>query len=221
VDRVVQILRRQRKYASFFEWPDRATKELGLVKRLVESLESAGRCDFHSPRPGPGPNVAPDCVALNGDGHPVALEVSELVSEEAIRANQRAGSAVGGVYKHWDPAELLGGISALLRVKDSKTYHGGPFWDISVLIHTDEITIRSATYVPLLTEHAFGPFRRISDAYLLFSYDGDVGGYPHVKLVIRQARWPWHRWASRIGCWVCHGGKFEADLAQLRREAGL
>ncbi len=184
VDRLRHILRRQRRYASYFEWPHKPIKELGVVKELIKAMDSSGNMEFRSPDVGPDPNLAPDCVALDREGRPVALEVCELVSEEAIRLNQHATRLEDRVYRDWQPDDVLREIRRILEVKDSKTFHGGPYSGIVVVIHADEMTIKSDAYADLLQAQTFGPFRRITDGYFLFSYEPDVGHCPYVRLKI-------------------------------------
>ena len=35
---LIEIIKRQRKHANFFEWPQKDTKELGILKCLIESF---------------------------------------------------------------------------------------------------------------------------------------------------------------------------------------
>ena len=196
------ILAKQRKYASFFEWPDRVIMETGIVRTLCDAMERASERRFTGVRSGPHPNQAPDCVALNLRGRPVAIEVSELVSPEAIRLNQKAKLPTDRVYMDWEPRAVVGRISEILAEKDAKTYHAGPFWSIVVVIHCDEFTIKSDAYLPMLNRARFGPFRQINEVYFLFSYEPDVQGYPYTKLFLKRAFFPWRLWLARSRCWL-------------------
>ena len=72
-----------RKYAPFFEWFDKGRKELGVVEELIASLNRIKQEQFHTPQlcdPDP-----PDCICLNESGEVVAIEVSEVVCEDAAR----------------------------------------------------------------------------------------------------------------------------------------
>jgi len=147
-------------------------------------MQASGLTTFHSPQVGPGPHKAPDCVALTLSSHPIALEARELVSEEAIRVNQKAKSINDYVYKDWEPAEVLSEVAKILAEKDDKTYYGGPYWDIAVVIHTDEPTINSETYNAVLAACHFGSFKQVSKAYFLFPYEPGTGYCPYVELRI-------------------------------------
>ena len=74
-------------------------EEWGVLQCLKESLESQGRpllADSQDSRPSDDP---PDFEALDAEGGRVAVEVTELVSEDAIHAHK-----AGAVYDFavWD-----------------------------------------------------------------------------------------------------------------------
>lgn len=89
-----------RRYASFFEWYDKGTKELGVAETLVEALTQAGESGLHSPIEfSPDP---PDCVCQDANGDLVAIEVAEVVCERAARLVAQGHD----VYRVWQPGEL-------------------------------------------------------------------------------------------------------------------
>ena len=59
--------RRSKGYASFFDWPDKPIKELGIVRDLLDSIETDGGnhgiVKLHHHRPDP-----PDCVGTSANG---------------------------------------------------------------------------------------------------------------------------------------------------------
>lgn len=191
------IISKQRKYASFFEWPDRVIKETGIVRTLCEAMERAGEARFSDLQAGPHPNQAPDCVARNDRGQRIAIEVSELVSSEAIKLNQKAKLPTDRVYMDWEPQDVVSHVATILAGKDSKTYHGGPFSTIIVVIHCDELTIKSDEYIPTLIRTHFGPFRQVDEAFFLFSYEPDAGGYPYARIWLKRSFFPWRAWLRR------------------------
>ncbi len=199
---VEDILREQRKYANFFEWPDRVIKETGIVRTLFEAMARRGEARFTKLQAGPHPNQAPDCVARTARGQRVAIEVSELVSSEAARLNQKATLPTERVYMDWEPGAVIARVADILAEKDRKVYHGGPFWNIVVVIHCDEVTIKSDTYAPIFASRSFGPFRQVDGAYFLFSYEPDSGGYPYFHLSLKRAFLPWRIWLRRARCWL-------------------
>jgi hypothetical protein len=92
---LLEKIRRVRKYASFFEWPDKKLKERSIVESLLNSMQLGGEAKYSEPIP--SPDDPADCVVSDHDGRPVAVEVTELVSAEAIRRNQQGDN----VYRQW------------------------------------------------------------------------------------------------------------------------
>ena len=167
-------------YASFFEWHDKGRKELGVVEELIEALSNCSSVQLHSPREfSPDP---PDCVCLTDSGRAVAVEVVEVVCEEATRLNAK-GSAV---VRNWRPGELTEHIGVQLRRKDNKHFHGGPYEAIIACLFTDEPMLTVVQARAELEGQSFGPFDQITAAYLLFSYEPGSQSYPHIKLTLQQ-----------------------------------
>ena len=175
IEQIAAALARRRKYAAFFEWPDKDVKELGIVRELVSSLESNAGYVLKEPRINrPDP---PDCVCSNSAGESVALEVVELVSEEAVRLNAQGHE----VYRDWRPGDLPAELSKLLATKDKKTFHGGPYSEIAVVVFTDELALTYADAAKELETIRFGRFDQIDRAFLMFSYVPGQG-YPVIAL---------------------------------------
>jgi N-methylhydantoinase A/oxoprolinase/acetone carboxylase beta subunit len=166
-------------YASFFEWHDKGRKELGVVEEMLEALNAHSSRRLHSPQEfTPDP---PDCICFTGSGEMVAIEVAEIVCEEATRLNAQ-GSAV---VRNWRPGELSAHIAAQLLNKDSKKFHGGPYLEIIACLFTDEPMITTAHARAELESQVFGPFAQLTEAYLLFSYDPGSQSYPVIRLAMR------------------------------------
>jgi hypothetical protein len=176
VERLLQVAAQTRPYASFFEWPDKEQKELGIVEELIVSLNARAGwtlSNLRSQRPDP-----PDCVCEAAGGKVVAVEVSEIVCELAASANARGER----VYRSWRPGELTDSIRTRLEEKDKKTFHGGPYNSIVACLFTDEPALTYEAALKELASQSFGPLRQISAAYLLFSYDPGTKGYPLIAL---------------------------------------
>ena len=124
----------------------------------------------------------PDCVCVNAAGESVAVEVAEVVSEEAARLTAQGNS----VARVWRPGELIAYVDQLLADKDRKTYHGGPYAGIAVALFTDEpmLTLQEATSE--LNSASFGPYSQITSAYLLLSYDPYAKSCPVIALAVRR-----------------------------------
>jgi hypothetical protein len=166
-------------YAPFFEWYEKAQKELGVVEELLVSLNRSAGFGLHSPQIfAPDP---PDCTCLNPSGECVAIEVAEVVCEEAARLNAQGHK----VYRNWRPGELVEHIALQLKDKDRKAFQGGPYQGIIACLFTDEPALAVQQVTAELGGHGFGPFAQLTAAFLLFSYDPATKLYPLVQLNVR------------------------------------
>jgi len=176
IERLLEIAAKERPYASFFEWPDKDQKELGVVEELVTSLNARAGRHFRNLRPQrPDP---PDCICEDADGKAIGVEVSEIVCGIAASRSARGEK----VYRVWQPGELTDTIRTRLEEKDKKTFHGGPYASLIVCLFTDEPALTHEIALGELYPQSFGPFRQISEVYLLFSYDPGSKSYPLIPL---------------------------------------
>ncbi len=168
-----------KSYASFFEWHVRGQKELGVVEELIEALNRTAQLGLHTPREfSPDP---PDCVCSTATGEAVAVEVAEVVCEEAARLTAQGSH----VYRHWRPGDLAAHVARELADKDRKVFHGGPYQSIIACLFTDEPALTFARAASELADQEFGPFSQLTAAYLLFSYQPAMQSYPVVALRVR------------------------------------
>jgi hypothetical protein len=181
-----QIIERQRTYAAFRELGPKELKEVDTVRDLFNSLKESGDLQYRGLRG----SLAdpPDCIAVNGLGHCVGIEVTEFVSEEAIRLNEAQRRKLGRrpeiremVMAEWTEVAFLDHMTALLDDKDAKVLIGGPFAEYIVVVHTDEPLLIRRHVEAWVADHVFGPHGQITAAYLLFSYEPG-SGYPFVQL---------------------------------------
>jgi hypothetical protein len=176
LERAVALLNSGRQYASFFEWPQKQGKELGVAEEFVGSMNaefSLGLTDLRLQSPDP-----PDLTCLDAKGGRVAIEIAEVVCEEAVRRTAQGQE----VLRVWRPGGLTSSIAALLHWKDAKIFHGGPFCQIYACLFTDEPMLALEAAREELAGSRFGPFRQISGAFLLFSYQPGTQSYPVIKL---------------------------------------
>jgi hypothetical protein len=175
-----------RRYAQHFEAKDRKSKMLKEKYVAGWFLASpAGKAlGWHTLQP--FNDDPPDLVCLNKSSQTIALEVTEFVDEHAIRRAERTrhDSADALVDRNWDDASIRSEIGEILIEKDNKTFHGGPYADICVLIFTDEHLLRADHISQCVQGIVFGPFQQISKAFVVLSYDPNVCGYPVVELRI-------------------------------------
>lgn len=170
-----------KKYASFRDWSEKAVKERRIVCDLLEAIEA--RCERHkvvkvkSVRFDP-----PDCIGRLLNGEFVGFEVTELVDQKTIEINRRGRR----VWKEWTRRELLAKLRKIVRNKDSKIYHGGPYTSIILVIHTDEPLLRPTDFDSVLCDQAIFHCKQITDAYLLLSYNPGLKSYPYFKLKIAR-----------------------------------
>lgn len=173
-------MRSQRNYAALWEWAEKDIKEAGIMKDYLEAREGQSLStyvDVAAFKPDP-----PDFIARDAAGCLTAVELTELVSREAIQANLRASTIKDFVYKDWTRNEVVAAIEERLTEKDRKEYHGGPYNDIHLVIHVDEPMILPSEYVPILSNTSFAAREQILRAFVLFSYDPGIRGYPLVEL---------------------------------------
>jgi hypothetical protein len=177
---------KSRGYADFFGWrTDRDLEELGVLQSLAESMEVDGLL-FFSQLTGRGrPNDPPDCEAVNSNGQRIALEVTELVDEDAIRAF-RAGRPYD--WAEWKGEDFRASLSRLIAAKDNKypdlkdpPYDGG----YVLVIFTDEPMLPKARVEQLLVGHCFETPKSIARTLLLLGYDPRFGRCPYFQLRTR------------------------------------
>jgi hypothetical protein len=174
--RAVELLNKGRRYASFFEWPEKEGKEFGVAEEFVETLNAEtrlGLSNLQLQRPDP-----PDLICTGAAGDRVAIEIAEVVSEEAVRRT----AAGEQVLRVWRSGDLRSSVSVLLQRKDRKRFHDGPFSQIFVCLFTDEPMLTFEAARAELDKAKFGPFKQITGAFLLFSYQPSTKTYPLLKL---------------------------------------
>lgn len=175
---IIKTIKKQRKYASFFEGPDKDIKELWVLKLLFESMSKTHSCPYKNPLS--STKDPPDCIADDTNGNKIGFEISELVDERSVRQGQRGQQEL----KIWENEELIEKLKEIVCEKDKKEYHGGPYFKIVLVIFTDEFCLDPETIIPVVYNHTFPETYQINEVYFLFSYDPRIHTYPYVKLNI-------------------------------------
>jgi hypothetical protein len=178
---------KSRGYADFFGWrTNRDLEELGVLKSLAESMAADSRLFLTSLKSRGRPNDPPDCEALNSEGQRVAIEVTELVDEDAIRAF-KAGRRYD--WAKWSKEEFLASVTELVSTKDSKypqlkdpPYEGG----YVLVIFTDEPMLSRIRVEEFLADYRFQA-KHIERVILLLGYDPSVGRCPYFELLRASA----------------------------------
>jgi hypothetical protein len=190
-DDMEQVLSRSRLYAPMREGGTKPQKETGVVSDLLDSMSSADNHRFENPTP--SPVDPPDCIASILDGGVAAIEVTELVCQEAIERNQRGDrEAIARLepgafdFREWGESEFLEHSRGLLATKDGKVLQGGPYASYVVVVHTNEPWLFRRDCERWLSGHSFGPYKQIDEAYLLYQYEPGTG-YPYRRLPLRAA----------------------------------
>lgn len=171
------LLKKRRRYAPFSEWPmDKRQREIHLATHLIRSLDAAGGSPFVNPRPhDPDP---PDVVADLRSGGLCAIEITELV--DGYLASTREHMV--GPSRSWGPGELSHEIARVLSRKDRRPFHGGPYDTTVVCIFTGEPLLSLDMATKEIASTSYGPYGRVTGAYLLFPYDRTAAQCPIVEL---------------------------------------
>ena len=176
---------RDRGYASFFDWPDRDQKEVGVVLSLFESLLAKEGLHYSKLRTRGQGNDPPDCEAAAPDGKRVGIEVTELVDPLGIR-NAKAGRRYE--WSTWDKAKLESYVLSRIAAKDDPAeLKGGPYERYWVVIHCDEPELSHDRVRSLLNGWAGTTTTLADEAFLLFSYDPLHGLCPYIRLPVKRA----------------------------------
>lgn len=126
-----------------------------------------------------------DSASRDPNGNTVGFEVTELVSEEAIR-EKNGVDATHQVYRDWQPPEIVAKIQDIMSQKDQQCYlsmNGRTVLSQTILIiFTDEPGLDYFTCKPTLDQHRFPRLKNLHEAVLLFSYDPRTGTYPFIVL---------------------------------------
>jgi hypothetical protein len=173
---------KSREYADYWEWAiDRPRAELHAGRVLREFLarsgeEVSGRLSHVKPDP-------PDVLLTTAKGRRLGIEVTELVSAEAVkraRYRKQHGGEITYDWAEWTPASVADELRRLVRVKDGKLSNVADSYDELLLaITADEPLINEA-----LAREAVArcqPFVEwIGRAFLLASYhpQADTDVYP-------------------------------------------
>ncbi len=181
-----EAIAKSRGYASYFDWPlDRDQEEWGVVQSLVESLEQAGTpIGLSDYKPRGRPNDPPDCEARDSDGRRVAIEVTELVSGEAIRAF-KAGRVFD--WEMWTKPDFMSSLASRVTRKDARHPHlkDPPYAGGYVLVvFTDEPVLSRERVAEWLEGQSF-PVDHLTRLFLLLGYDPGSQRCPVFELPLR------------------------------------
>jgi len=176
---------RDRGYASFFDWPERDQKEVGVTLSLFESLLAKERLHYSNLRARGQGKDPPDCEATAPNGRSIGIEVTELVDSQGIK-NAKAGRPYD--WATWDKAKLESYLLSRITAKDaSPGLKGGPYDRYWVVIHCDEPELNHERAQVLLDGWTGTATTLVDEAFLLFSYDPHHDLCPYIRLPIKRA----------------------------------
>jgi len=181
--RLREAIAQSRGYADFFNWgPDRDLEEWGVVTSLNESLKNNGHTLYTKIKSRGRPNDPPDCEAENSFGERVAIEVTELVDEEAIK-QYKGGDKY--IWAGWRKESFLGSIHSMIARKDSKFdyLHGAPYpGGYDLIIYTGEPGLNLALVSEFLDGSEVPSIKHLSKIFLLLSYETEYDMCPYIQL---------------------------------------
>jgi hypothetical protein len=178
VDELIGIVSRLRKHASFWLWPNKPVAERGVVRELLNSMHHDGDMRYQNPRS--VNDDWPDCKVDDEFGNTVAVEVTELVDEKAIRTAQRGEMD----FSYRTDGEIKEQVSRILARKDLKSSHGGLYSKVILVIHTDEFT--HLRLFPVIRNTEFMRLENIQEAFIITSYDPETHTYPWCEIQFKD-----------------------------------
>ena len=101
---------------------------------------------------------------------------------EKFRGLRRIKGRLG--LKEWEASEFVEKVRDILREKDAKDFHGGPYARVVLVIHTSEpdLCFKKDDYSRILRGENLGRCKQITDIYLLFSYQPGTKSHPFLHL---------------------------------------
>ena len=203
-DDLRRFANKRREHVSFFDGPDKRSKERGIAREFLQQLERQFGISWRLPEsddlPASIPHDPPDVVVLGPDGELIGLELVEVVIQEAIEAQVRA-SARRSQGERWTPDDraymaisLECGTDAALQALDEQvrkkevaaaSYQGQVFSMYVLLVHCAEPWLDRAQLAGALGRHDWPPTTGIGEAYLLLDYHPQEG-YPLFHLFERD-----------------------------------
>ncbi len=182
--RMREAREKSRGYASFFGWaPNRDLEEYGPVRELSLAATALGQPLFDRIRIRGRGNDPPDLEAQDPKGQRVAIEVTELVDGNAIKA-YKSGRTYD--WAEWNQPKFLHELGR--RVDDKATRHralkDGPYpGGYVIVVFTDEPELNRDAVSAFLEGQRFSTLGADISAYLVLSYDPQIEGYPFFRLL--------------------------------------
>ena len=171
---------RFRRYAGFFDWPDKQVKERGIVHDWAASFFGFDDFPFQHLKSRHMNEDPPDCEVTYPNGDKVGFEVTELVDEDSVMFWAQGKSSD---YRLYEPAEISDLLDEILQEKDKKVYKGGPYASIYLIIHSDEPLISSKEIISELPHVSLKQTTQIERVFVMLPPFPSFGGEPREKSV--------------------------------------
>jgi len=182
---ILKAIAKRRSYADHFDWYEKSLKEWDIAQTFKEELERdcGPLIASELQLPGGYEHLSPDYQLTTHSGEVWGVEVTELVSEEAIEQTKRGKNVVA----LWPDDVLVKKFRGIVAKKDSpKSISGGPYNRYVLLVHVDEFNLSAERFSAVLDEITFET-KLIDNIYVLVSYDPYIERNPLLNLSVRRA----------------------------------
>ena len=165
----------KRNHADYFEWHDKAVKELNIGLAFFRKLEELGSQTLRNIDNAEDP---PDVKVTVEGGDIIGVEITELVDQKAIELEIKKDSNYCFHVVGWDEKNTLEAIQRIITEKDSKCRAVPEYYEtVSLLIFTDEPKLPIDTLDRYLKSYQPIELKNIDNVYILTGYDpkhGDI-----------------------------------------------
>lgn len=180
---------KSRRYANFWEFPDEAARDKGIVDSLLYSLGPSFPPVALGSLRSRGRDDPPDCDATLIDGSRVAFELTDLVDEKGVRdANSKKA---GPPFVEFDEARAQALIAQRITAKrrDVSALKGGPYARRVLVLHTAEAMLGPDLCDRAIAAHPVPNVPPWTDVFILFpppvNFDGNEQFEPTRYPVLR------------------------------------
>jgi hypothetical protein len=172
---------KSRRYAGYFDWPDKTIKERGIAEDFVPAYVLLTGVSVKIVGLGDDP---PDVILMSDRGEKLALELTELVDQKIAEKGQYTNVAL---LADWPDEKLRKQICKILARKDSKlgSLDRGLYPLCLLVIHTDETLL-----TPERLQRVLNPpiqTRNIDGAFVLFSYEPHTQACPLAQISVARS----------------------------------
>jgi len=172
----------RRKHANFWNFVEKSVKESGIADQACYEISNIYESELISW--GPAENDPPDVEFNFKNGQTVAVEITELVNQNAIEIQIKNPERYSDELFRFDYPVAVEELNRILVEKEEKMRSVESLYSESILlIHTDEFLLDSDLFIGKESEI----FKRSSEvfkhAFLLFSYEPLKKCCPILKLL--------------------------------------